>query len=139
MSRRHWCVLVALVLATVGSAGCGRGDKAAPPAPAAATKSEGDLAYLLITEKAAASLQIKTEKPRNEPVQDEVEVTGWVTVPQGREVTLTAPHAGYVLKPPAGQAAAFQSVALPAASSVISFSLASRTLGANFLSIFPNP
>src|SRR5947209_12597265 len=101
MNRIHRLGLGVLVLAlaATGLTGCERGSKGAPPAPPVAKpKPEGDLAYLAIPEKACLSLQIKSAKVHQELVQETAEFTGWVTVPQGHEVTLTAPQSGYVLK-----------------------------------------
>lgn len=95
--------LAGLVLAVVGLAGCDRGTKEPPPAKEVAKpKPEGDLAFLVIPEKSCKSLKIKSDTARHQLVQEHAEFTGWITVPQGHEVTLTAPQAGYVHKAKSG-------------------------------------
>jgi multidrug efflux pump subunit AcrA (membrane-fusion protein) len=102
MKRIHFVGLgiVALTLAALGLSSCDSGSKSGAPAaaPAATTKPEGDLALLSISEEQRNSLKIKAARVTNKMMQAKAEYTGWVTVAQGNEVTLTAPQSGYVRK-----------------------------------------
>jgi multidrug efflux pump subunit AcrA (membrane-fusion protein) len=75
---------------------------------AATTKSEADLAYINLPETVFKNLkatkQVEIGPASADEVQETAEFTGWITIPQGREVTLTAPVAGYVRKAKSGQA-----------------------------------
>lgn len=107
------CLLAALL------SGCGQTPGATPP-PARAPekpKVEGDLAFTTLRKEDAAALKIRSEpvKPRGKgqqaplpwvgEVQERLQLTGWVMAPQGKEVTVTAPVAGYVRLPPKGDGA----------------------------------
>jgi cobalt-zinc-cadmium efflux system membrane fusion protein len=92
----------ALFLLLTLAAGCGQGPAAAPkPAPAPAPvaekpRAEGELARTTLTDRAVRSLKVRTATASTRPVQEQLRLPGWVMVPQGREVTLTAPLSGYV-------------------------------------------
>jgi hypothetical protein len=84
--------------AAVGCAGSSAPPKPAAPAPAAEKpRVESELARITLSEEAARSLGIQTRAPRTGEVQDQLLLPGWIMVPPGNEVTLTAPVAGYVL------------------------------------------
>ncbi len=105
-SRRRFagCCLVAALLT-----GCSQ----TPPPPAGRApekpKVEGELAFTTLSKVDAAALKIKSEavqaKGEKVPlpwvgeVQERLQLTGWIMAPQGNEVTITAPVAGYVRLP----------------------------------------
>jgi multidrug efflux pump subunit AcrA (membrane-fusion protein) len=90
-----------------GLPGCSREQKDKPAAPASTTKSEGDLAYVNLPEKdldeKKATKEIEIGPATTQEEQEFAEFTGWITIPQGREVTLTAPVAGYLRQAESGQ------------------------------------
>ncbi len=93
MKRCQCCGMGLLVLAFVLS-GCGgpsRGDKTATPP--AKPKTEGDLAFVIISKKA---YKVHSQPFPAGQVQETLPLTGWIMAKQGREATLTAPVAGYV-------------------------------------------
>jgi cobalt-zinc-cadmium efflux system membrane fusion protein len=96
----------ALLLLLGTAVGCGQGPAAAPkPAPAPVAekpRAEGELARTTLTDRAARSLKLRTAPAASRAVQEQLHLPGWVMVPQGREVTLTAPLAGYVRAAPDG-------------------------------------
>jgi RND family efflux transporter MFP subunit len=91
----------ALLLLAAGLAAPGCADKGKPPVPAAAEKprAEGDLAHTTLAKEAVDSLHIATAPVVTKPVQEHLQLTGWVMAKQGNEVTITAPVAGYVREP----------------------------------------
>jgi RND family efflux transporter MFP subunit len=98
--RRAWPAV--LVLTVV--AGCQR--NAAPQPAKAAEKPhvEADLARTTLTADAVKSLGVRSAPAGVREVQRQLRLSGWVMVPQGREVTLTAPVSGYVRAPKEGDA-----------------------------------
>jgi RND family efflux transporter MFP subunit len=95
------------LLILAAAVGCGTGSAQPKPAPAPAAEKprvESELARITLSEEAARSLGIKTQAPRTGEVQDQLLLPGWVMVPPGNEVTLTAPVAGYVLAAEQGAA-----------------------------------
>jgi RND family efflux transporter MFP subunit len=102
MRRRFLCLLI-----LAGAVGCGTGSAQPKPAPAPVAEKprvESELARITLSEEAAHSLGIQTRAPRTGEVQDQLLLPGWITVPAGNEVTLTAPVAGYVLAAEQGAA-----------------------------------
>jgi hypothetical protein len=95
MHGRFVCLLFLIVIAgcTPGSAK----QTTTPPAKTEKPRVESDLARITLTEEAAKSLGIQTKLPRTGEIQDQLILPGWVMVPPGNEVTLTASVAGYVL------------------------------------------
>jgi RND family efflux transporter MFP subunit len=95
MHGRFFCLLLLL-----GAAGCSSGRARPTPTLSPAPEKpriESDLARITLTEEAARSLKIRTSSPRSGPIQDQLLLPGWVMVPPGNEVAITAPVAGYVL------------------------------------------
>jgi RND family efflux transporter MFP subunit len=69
----------------------------APTAPSGEKpKDESALARTTLSAEEYDSLQIKAEPVSRESVQEQRELTGWVVLPPGREVTITAPIPGIV-------------------------------------------
>jgi RND family efflux transporter MFP subunit len=100
MRGRFLCLLF-----LIGMAGCGPGNgkpASAPGPKAEKPRVESDLARITLTDEAAQSLGIQTKPPRTGEIQDQLILPGWVMVPPGNEVTLTAPVAGYVLAADSG-------------------------------------
>src|SRR5919201_1240625 len=86
-------------------AGCGAPPGQPAPKPAASAekpRAEGELARTTLSKEAVASLGVRSEPARARRVQGQLVLPGRVTVPQGREVTLTAPVSGYVRAPEKG-------------------------------------
>lgn len=97
----------ALLLLSLSVAGC---NGAAPDKPAAAPtavaekpKAEVDLSRTTLSHEACVSLGVRNEPARRQRVRETVELPGWVMARQGREVTVTAPVAGYVRAPKDGE------------------------------------
>lgn len=92
MLRKRWLpIFVALTMT-----GCWD----SPARPGASSpekkKDEGVLAFTDLTKKAYEKLEIKVEKMVLKEVRARRALTGWVMAKPGKEVTLTAPTAGYV-------------------------------------------
>src|SRR5262245_3356996 len=75
--------------------GCGH-DAPHPPAAAEKPKVESDLARPTLSSAAYKSLGIVSQAVKNQQVQEQLPLTGWIMAKQGNEVTITAPVAGYV-------------------------------------------
>jgi RND family efflux transporter MFP subunit len=108
--RTTLCIAALVPLLVAG--GCER-----PVAPAGAPaaqkpKAEADLARTTLTPEQARSLGVRSAAAVTRPVQDVLELGGWVVARPGCEVTVTAPVAGYV-QAPSGQT-------LPAAGQAVS-------------------
>src|SRR5436190_13212295 len=91
-----WLFLIAL-------AGCGPstgtpgGAKPPEAKPAEQKKNDADLARTTLAREAAQSLGVISQPVElRKGVQDHAPLTGWVAARPGREVTLTAPLAGYI-------------------------------------------
>jgi len=102
MSSRHLLLLLGLPVL----AGCGRtGATSAPPTAAAKPRVESELARTTLSARAVQSLALQSTVVEPRVVQEHLRLPGWVAVPQGHEVTLTAPLAGYVREPNHGGSA----------------------------------
>lgn len=107
---RRLTLTCTLLLALV--AGCSRSPGQTPPTSVEKPKTESDLARTTLSSDAVKSLGIKTEPAHNRPVQARLQLTGWIMIKQGNEVTVTAPVAGYVRE--AGEAKTATAAGLPA-------------------------
>src|SRR5262245_47238601 len=97
------CRLPWLVLGLTALAGCTRPTSTPPPQAAAAKpRAEAELTRTTISKKGASSLGLESAAVRPREAQEHLRLPGWVAVPQGSEVTLTAPVAGYVRQPEGG-------------------------------------
>jgi RND family efflux transporter MFP subunit len=82
-------------------AGCNKPDGSKPP-PGEKPREESSLARTTLSAEDYGSLKIATEPARNEAVPEHRELSGFVTLPPGHEVTLTAPIPGIVRAPKGG-------------------------------------
>src|SRR5262249_52517258 len=60
---------------------------------------EASLSRVTLSADQVKSLDLRTEAAASHKVQEQRRLTGWIVAPQGNEVTLTAPVAGYVRDP----------------------------------------
>lgn len=119
-------LLCASVLLAALAPGC---EKAPPPAAAPATekpKTESDLARTTLSPEAAASLRVRVEPAPSRSVQQTLSLPGWVMVPQGCEVTITAPVAGYVREAPVPPGQGLRLAAWPGAVPVAGLPVAAQ-------------
>ena len=87
------------MLGFVALGGCGDRSKPAVSSPEK-PRVETELAFTTLTPDAYKSLGIVSEPASVEAVQAFIQATGWIMAPPGKEVTITAPVAGYVRLPP---------------------------------------
>jgi cobalt-zinc-cadmium efflux system membrane fusion protein len=93
-------LLPGLLILIASSAGCsGPPGQSAPPPAAEKPRVESDLSQTTLSRPARKSLGIQSEVVRSQPVQEQVQLTGWVMARQGHEVTITAPVGGYIRAP----------------------------------------
>ncbi len=93
--NRFLQTLPCLLLLGLALSGCGPADKGPAHAPEK-PKVESDLAVTNLSAEAYKSLGIVSEPIHTEKIQEFIQLTGWIMAPQGKEVTITAPVAGYV-------------------------------------------
>lgn len=91
-----WSGLGFLVLVAALAPGCGQ---APGPKGGEKPKVESELARTTLSAEACRSLRIRSEPIRTHQVQDQTQLTGWIMAPQGHEVSITAPVAGYIRAP----------------------------------------
>lgn len=91
-SRKFWPLLAILCLPACE----GEAKKEAPAPVVQKPKSEAELAFISLAEKAVKSLEIRTQAPRIDDVQEYLALPGWIMAAPGHEVIVTAPAAGYV-------------------------------------------
>ena len=88
--------ITAIFLLGLFLSGCGPAGKGAAPKSPEKPKVESTLPVTTISAKAYKSLGIAAAPIHTEKVQEFVQLTGWIMAPQGKEVTITSPVAGYV-------------------------------------------
>src|SRR5258708_16698677 len=98
MLKRPTTFLCTIASLSLFQAGCNRPTAAAPTAAPAAekAKSEVDWTHTSITDEAYKSLKIRSAPVVRREVQEHVKATGNIVAPQGAEVLVTAPLAGYI-------------------------------------------
>jgi len=88
--------LVSLIMLGSSLFVIGCGHASAPPPAAEKPKVESELARTTLSSAAYKSLGIAIQPVKNQLVQEQLPLTGWVMAKQGNEVTITAPVAGYI-------------------------------------------
>jgi multidrug efflux pump subunit AcrA (membrane-fusion protein) len=89
-------VFSASFLSVLILSGCGQGEKGPSAHAPEKPKVESDLPVITLSAEAYKSLAIASEPIHTEKIQEFLNLTGWIMAPQGKEVTITAPVAGYV-------------------------------------------
>src|SRR5262245_23500022 len=88
------------VLVLTLAAGCSRSPATQPTStPVEKPRVEATLAVTTLSPTHVAALMIETAPIVTRPVQESLQLTGWVIAPQGYEVVVTAPMGGHVLAP----------------------------------------
>jgi len=96
-SLMRW-LTIGLIFSVALATGCSK-DKSKPAAPAAKPGVEGELARVTLTPVQQQALKLESAVITSKPVQERVQLTGWVMARPGNEVTITAEIAGYVREP----------------------------------------
>src|SRR5262249_51639681 len=79
-----------------------RPDPPPPRGAAAKPRAEAELRRTTSSKRGASGRGLESAAVRPREAQEHLRLPGWVAVPQGSEVTLTAPVAGYVRQPEGG-------------------------------------
>ncbi|HMF18931.1 MAG TPA: efflux RND transporter periplasmic adaptor subunit, partial [Gemmataceae bacterium] len=94
--KRSFQALAGLLLCSLVLSGCGPSGNASNSHAPEKPKVESDLPVITLNAEAYKSLRIVSEPIHTEKIQEFLQLTGWIMAPQGKEVTITAPVAGYV-------------------------------------------
>ena len=88
--------LFGVILSGLVLSGCGQAGKDTAPHVPEKPKVESELPVTHLSAEAYKSLGIKSEPIHTEKIQEFIQLTGWIMAPQGKEVTITSPVAGYI-------------------------------------------
>ena len=94
--NRYIQALCGLILLGLVLSGCGPSEKGPAQHAPEKPKVESELAVTHLSAEAYKSLGIKSEQIHTDKIQEFIQLTGWIMAPQGKEVTITSPVAGYV-------------------------------------------